>query len=102
MQIVSSSNTSITVKAMSSLTQGSGYIKAILQYQNLQKDVWVGKFLPLDLRLRDPSTNNPVYFICYLQSTTVKATHDSGTVPDSWQWSVSGASVTYPYSSNNS
>lgn len=102
LQIISSTNTQVVIKASSSTASGSGYVKAVISGYQITKNVNVGTYLPLDLRLRDPNTNYPVYVICYLQSTTVKATHDDGFVPDSWQWSVSGASVSYPYGSSGS
>jgi subtilisin family serine protease len=69
--------------------------------KNITKSISVGNFLPLDLRLRDPITNNPVYFICRDQPTNVKAAHDYNAVVDDWQWDVSGAYITYDYSSSN-
>lgn len=43
LQIVSSSNTQVTVKAINSSASGSGYVKAITANTTIQKDVWVGK-----------------------------------------------------------
>lgn len=98
--------TSVTVKG---LNNGNTQLKATIDLNGSVcsnivefKNIVVGTLVAADLRLRDPYTNNPVYVICNGQSTTVKATHDSGLIPDNWQWSISGASVYYPYSSNNS
>ncbi|MEN7547254.1 S8/S53 family peptidase [Rapidithrix thailandica] len=71
--------------------------------KSISKSIGVGNLLPLDLRLRDSNTNNPVYFICRDQPTNVKAKHDSSAPVSSWQWNVSGAHITYnPSSSDNS
>lgn len=43
LQILSSSNTSITVQPVNPLISGAGFIKAILPYETLQKDIWTGK-----------------------------------------------------------
>lgn len=43
LQIVSSNNTSITVKAQWEDVSGQGFIWAILPYETIQKDIWVGK-----------------------------------------------------------
>jgi len=43
LQIVSSSNTQVTVKATNSSVSGSGFVKAITATATTQKDVWVGK-----------------------------------------------------------
>lgn len=43
LQIVSSNNTSITVISQWANGSGQGFIKAILPYETIQKDVWVGK-----------------------------------------------------------
>lgn len=59
------------------------------------KDLAVGTLIPADFRLRDPFTNNPVYFLCRDQPTYVKIAHDGGINPIDWQWNVSGAYITY-------
>lgn len=69
--------------------------------KNFSKNINVGNFLPLDLRLRDPITNSPVYFLCRDQPTNVKATHDDNLVFNDWQWSITGAYITYNSSSSN-
>lgn len=49
--IVSSNNNSITVKAKTTSVYGSGFIRAILPYETLQKDVWVGKPLASNISI---------------------------------------------------
>ncbi len=46
LQILSSNNSSITVKAKYSSSSGNGFVRAILQYETLQNDIWVGKAEP--------------------------------------------------------
>lgn len=43
LQIISSNNTSISVISQWTNGSGQGFIKAILPYETIQKDVWVGK-----------------------------------------------------------
>ncbi len=61
LQIVSSNNTSITVQPVNSSINEAGFIKAILPYETLQKDVWIGK--PI-LSTTFDCFNNPSHPMC--------------------------------------
>ena len=52
LQPLSSSNTSITVKATSSSINGSAFVRAITSASSVQKDIWIGK----------PNANNITVF----------------------------------------
>ncbi|GAH58543.1 unnamed protein product, partial [marine sediment metagenome] len=65
---------------------------------------WVGKVLPLDIRLIDRTTGMPKYVFCLYQANPVQAKHDYGNPHiDDWNWSVSDGYITYdnPYGDNS-
>ena len=43
LNVISSSNSSITVQPINSSTSGQGFIEAILSTQTIRKDIWIGK-----------------------------------------------------------
>lgn len=61
LQIISSNSTSVTVSPLNDLVNGSGFIEAILPYETLRKDVWIGK--PI-LSANYDCYNNPSHPMC--------------------------------------
>jgi len=43
LNIISSDNSSITVQAVNPIANGAGFIEAILPFQTIRKDIWIGK-----------------------------------------------------------
>lgn len=97
-----------TVKAYSSAS-GTGWVQAAISVDcgnvTIRYNIdWVGKVLPLDIRLTDRTTGMPKYVFCLYQANPVQAKHDYGNpYIDDWNWSVSNGYITYdnPYGDNS-
>ncbi|GAH15323.1 unnamed protein product, partial [marine sediment metagenome] len=97
-----------TVKAYSSAS-GTGWVQAAITVDcgnvTIRYNIdWVGKVLPLDIRLIDRTTGMPKYVFCLYQANPVQAKHDYGNPHiDDWDWYVSGGHITYdnPYEDNS-
>jgi len=97
-----------TVKARSSV-YGTAWVQAAISGNcgnvTIRYNIdWVGKVLPLDIRLTDRTTGMPQYVFCLNQPNPVQAKHDYGNPHiDDWNWSVSNGYITYdnPYGDNS-
>ncbi len=68
----------------------------------LEKTVWVGNVLPLNLRATDMTTGNIVYAICRNQPTAVRAKHIGGQAfINNWQWTGSNVVIENLYPSSD-
>ncbi|MCF6240582.1 MAG: M4 family metallopeptidase, partial [Bacteroidales bacterium] len=87
-QVSGNTGTTYTVKASSSSSTGSGWVKASVNGTIFTKTFWVGKTLPLNLRIKDRSTGMYKYQLCKSEANPVDAVHIAGNAYiDHWQWS---------------
>jgi len=96
-----------TVKA-SSISSSSSWVKATITSDcgnvTVQKNIWVGKVLPLGLRIIDRRTGYPIYIFCVGEAHPVQAKHiDGEAFLDDWDWDVTNGYITYdnPYGDNS-
>ena len=87
LKIISSTGSSITVKPLSTSTNGEAYIKAHFQSQSVQKDIWIGEPRVYVRLVNNPYLYNEAQFsllgvgsdIMKQQITSIKWTKISGT-----------------------
>gem|GEM_PF-6173905 len=94
LQIVSSTNTQVTVKASNSTVSGSGYIKAIISGYEIQKIVWVGPPSPDELDIQNSNYSGQDFFVAGEQNVlwvTTKTSAIDETVMgiDDYDWNYS-------------
>jgi len=97
-----------TVKASSSISSGSSWVKATIPTDLdtivFEKNIWVGKVLSNGLRLIDRMTGYPIYVFCNGEAHPVQAQHiDGEAFLDDWDWDVTNGYITYdnPYDDNS-
>ena len=96
LQVISSNNTSITVKPIGSTVIGEGFIEAVLFNKTLRKNIWVGVpivSLPIDCWDVQPTTPNCFSICKQVEMTTANYVFVEGKGLDaisnqngSWEW----------------
>ncbi len=92
LQIVSSSTTGATVKAINSTVQGDGFVRATIGTRVITKNVWVGK----------PSSVTGLYHVATFGCTKGEINVDSGGGADQYEWIISGGTIVIPNVNSNS
>lgn len=99
LQILSSSNTGITVKPINNTIIGSGYIKAVLPYETLQKDVWIGTpLIDYDINenftiCRDINSTSNNFLPVFIQGMDVSTTWEVQRITNNHNVSMQGSEV---------
>ncbi|WP_445735412.1 T9SS type A sorting domain-containing protein [Mariniflexile sp.] len=92
LQIVSSNNSSITVKSQSANSSGQGFIEAILPYETLIQNVWVGK----------PQSVLSLTHVPTFGCTRGEIEVDSGGAgADQFEWLIVGGTIVIPNVNSN-
>lgn len=92
LQIVNSSTTGTTVKAINSTVQGNGFVRATIGTRVITKNVWVGK----------PSAVTGLYHVATFGCTKGEINVDSGGGADQYEWIISGGTIVIPNVNSNS
>ena len=92
LQIVNSSTTGATVKAINSTVQGNGFVRATIGTRVITKNVWVGK----------PSAVTGLYHIATFGCTKGEINVDSGGGADQYEWIIYGGKIVIPNVNSNS
>lgn len=92
LQIVNSTTTGATVKAINSTVQGNGFVRATVGTQVITKNVWVGK----------PSSVTGLYHVATFGCTKGEINVDSGGGADQYEWIISGGTIVIPNVNSNS
>lgn len=92
LQIVNSSTTGVTVKAINSTVQGNGFVRATIGTRVITKDVWIG--LPSAVT----GLSHVATFGCIKGEINVV----SGGGADQYEWIISGGTIVVPNVNSNS
>lgn len=92
LQIVNSSITGATVKAINSTAQGNGFVRATIGTRVITKNVWVGK----------PSAVTGLHHVSTFGCTKGEINVDSGGGADQYEWIISGGTIVIPSVNSNS
>ncbi|MEC3905968.1 S8 family serine peptidase [Tamlana sp. 2201CG12-4] len=86
LQIISSSNSSATVKAINSTVKGNGFVRATVGARIITKNVWVGK----------PEAVTNLSHVSTFGCTMGEINVDSGGGANQYEWIISGGTIVIP------